>query len=189
MAKNMNDGPGYSGSAASSASFDALHVHLRADLADDIATLGARLLARGRMLVTAESCTAGLVAYLLTTVPGASDWCAGGVVAYSLEAKERLLGVPRGILDAHGAVSRETVRAMGKGALDRFGAQAAVSVSGVAGPTGGTAATPVGTVVVGWAWPDGADEQIFSFAGDRAAVTAQAACAAIGGLLARIGEG
>lgn len=185
----MSDNPGYFDNPASSRAFVALRVQLRPDMASGISLLGARLAARGWMLATAESCTGGLVAHLLTSVSGASDWFAGGVVAYSLDAKERLLGVPRGVLDAHGAVSRETASAMAKGALDRFGAQAAVSVSGVAGPTGGTAATPVGTVVVGWTWPDGADEQIFSFDGDRAAVTAQAACAAIGGLLARIGEG
>lgn len=185
----MNDGPGNSEDSASPGALDAVRVRLRPDVAAGVSLLGARLLARGWMLVTAESCTGGLVAHLLTTVSGASDWFAGGVVAYSLEAKERLLGVPREVLDLHGAVSRETVRAMARGALDRFGAQAAVSVSGVAGPTGGTAATPVGTVVVGWVWPGGADEEVFSFAGDRASVMAQAARMAVAGLLTRIGEG
>lgn len=185
----MNDDPGNSEDSAFPGESDALRVHLRPDVAAGVSLLGARLVARGWMLATAESCTGGLVAHLLTSVSGASDWFAGGVIAYSLAAKECLLDVPRRVLDRHGAVSRETVRAMGRGALERFGAQAAVAVSGVAGPTGGTAAIPVGTVVIGWVWPDGADEEVFCFAGDRAAVTAQAARVAVGGLLARIGEG
>ena len=105
----------------------------------------ARLLA-GRRMVTAESCTAGLLAARLTDRPGSSEYIAGGVVAYANEAKTALLGVDPGLIAAHGAVSAEVAEAMAAGALLRFGADTAVAITGVAGPGGGTADKPVGTV-------------------------------------------
>ena len=105
----------------------------------------AELLA-GRTVATAESCTAGLVAARLTERPGSSDYFAGGVVAYANEVKEGLLGVDHALIESHGAVSPEVASAMAEGALDRLGADLAVSVTGVAGPGGGTEEKPVGTV-------------------------------------------
>ena len=107
--------------------------------------LVARLLA-GRRIATAESCTAGMVAARLTDRPGSSDYVAGGVVAYSNEAKAQLLGVDPALIQAHGAVSEPVAEAMAMGALQRFGADTAVATTGIAGPGGGTAQKPVGTV-------------------------------------------
>jgi nicotinamide-nucleotide amidase len=107
--------------------------------------LVARLLA-GRRIATAESCTAGMVAARLTDRPGSSDYVAGGVVAYSNEAKAQLLGVDPALIQAHGAVSEPVAEAMAMGALQRFGADTAVATTGIAGPGGGTAEKPVGTV-------------------------------------------
>jgi nicotinamide-nucleotide amidase len=105
----------------------------------------ARLLGGGKV-ATAESCTGGLVAARLTERPGASDHVAGGVVAYSNEAKAELLGVDPDLIERHGAVSGEVAEAMADGALTRFGAQAAIAVTGIAGPGGGSEDKPVGTV-------------------------------------------
>jgi nicotinamide-nucleotide amidase len=105
----------------------------------------ARLL-RGRRVGLAESCSGGLLAARLTRVPGASEYVAGGVVAYSNEAKSKLLGVQPALIEAHGAVSPEVAEAMSDGALERFDADVAVSITGIAGPTGGTEQKPVGYV-------------------------------------------
>jgi nicotinamide-nucleotide amidase len=107
--------------------------------------LVARLLA-GRRIATAESCTAGLLAARLTDRPGSSDYVMGGVVSYSNEAKAQLLGVDPALIEAHGAVSEPVAEAMAAGALRRFGADTAVAITGIAGPGGGTAEKPVGTV-------------------------------------------
>jgi nicotinamide-nucleotide amidase len=103
-------------------------------------------LLRGRRLGLAESCSGGLLAARITNVPGASDYLAGSVVAYSYEAKEELLGVPKDLLAEKGAVSPEVAEAMALGALERFGADVAVSITGIAGPGGGTEEKPVGYV-------------------------------------------
>lgn len=100
----------------------------------------------GRRIATAESCTAGMLAARLTDRPGSSGYVAGGVVAYANEAKIDLLGVDAALIDAHGAVSQEVAEAMAAGALARFGADTAVAITGIAGPGGGTADKPVGTV-------------------------------------------
>jgi nicotinamide-nucleotide amidase len=105
----------------------------------------ARLLA-GRRIATAESCTAGLLAARLTDLAGSSDYVAGGVVAYANEAKVDLLGVDAALIETHGAVSQEVAEAMAAGALRRFNADTAVAITGIAGPGGGTADKPVGTV-------------------------------------------
>jgi nicotinamide-nucleotide amidase len=119
--------------------------------------VGGRLAALNTTLVTAESCTGGWIAKACTDVSGSSGWFLGGVVAYSNALKTALLGVPELLLAEHGAVSEPVVRAMAQAALQRTGATVAVAVSGVAGPTGGTPAKPVGTVWLAWAWrePDG----------------------------------
>ncbi|WP_236615048.1 CinA family protein [Desulfovibrio sp. X2] len=153
-----------------------------------ILRLGELLRARHWNLATAESCTGGLIGHLVTSVSGASDWYPGGVVAYANEIKERLLGVPGEVLATQGAVSRGTVRAMAAGVRAAFGAQVGVSVSGVAGPTGGTPDKPVGTVWIGWSWPGGERQELFSFSGDRGAVKAASAAAALSGVLSLLEE-
>jgi len=102
--------------------------------------------AKSLMLCTAESCTGGLIAGLLTEIPGSSDVVDRGFVTYTNEAKHEMLGVPQAILDAHGAVSEETAIAMAQGAVAHARAQIAVAVTGIAGPGGGTAQKPVGLV-------------------------------------------
>ena len=116
------------------------------DLLDRAAELIARYRGAGLMVATAESCTGGLIAGLLTEIPGSSNVVERGFVVYSNAAKEELLGVPASTLERHGAVSEETARAMAEGALGASRAEVAVSVTGVAGPDGGTAAKPVGLV-------------------------------------------
>ena len=114
-------------------------------------TVGALLRERGLTVATAESCTGGLVAHRLTNVPGSSAYLLGGIVAYANEPKRRLLGVGAATLEAHGAVSEETAVEMAAGARRALGADVAVSTTGVAGPDGGTAEKPVGTVCLGLA--------------------------------------
>ena len=112
-------------------------------------------LARGVMMVTVESCTGGLVAGALTAVPGSSAAVEAGFVTYSNAAKTRLVGVDAAIIQAHGAVSEETARAMAEGALARGGGGLAVSITGIAGPGGGSADKPVGLVHFATAGPKG----------------------------------
>jgi nicotinamide-nucleotide amidase len=114
--------------------------------------VGDRLMTRAGTLVTAESCTGGWIAKACTDVAGSSRWFQGGVVAYSNLLKVAFLDVPEGLLERHGAVSEQVVRAMAAGALTRTGSTVAVAVSGVAGPDGGTADKPAGTVWLAWAW-------------------------------------
>ena len=116
------------------------------DLTARAAALIARYRAAGLMAATAESCTGGLITGLLTEIPGSSNVVERGFVVYSNEAKEELLGVPAETLVKHGAVSEETARAMAEGALKKSRADVAVSVTGIAGPDGGTAEKPVGLV-------------------------------------------
>jgi len=151
-----------------------------------VEALAGLLTARGWRLATAESCTGGLVAAALTDLSGSSAWYEGGVVAYANAVKESFLDVPGALLAAHGAVSREVVLAMASGAARRFGARCALSISGVAGPTGGTPEKPVGTVWLGWTVDGATDAQPHLFPGDRQAVRAQAALAALEGLAARL---
>ncbi len=142
---------------------------------DAAAVLLATLRARGWMLATAESCTGGLIAAALTHVAGSSDVVERGFVTYSNQAKSDLLGVPAALIAAHGAVSEAVARAMAQGAVARSPADIAISVTGIAGPGGGSADKPVGLVWFGCARRDGrvrAESRIFL--GDRAAVRAQA---------------
>lgn len=121
-----------------------------ASLARAAASLGECLRGQGRVIATAESCTGGWVAKCLTDTSGSSDYFETGLVTYSNTAKENMLGVPAGILAGHGAVSSAVVSAMVSGTLERTGADVAVAVSGIAGPGGGSAEKPVGTVWFGW---------------------------------------
>jgi competence/damage-inducible protein CinA-like protein len=131
--------------------------------------------ARGLTLATAESCTGGLVAQRLTSVPGASDVFVGAIVAYSDDVKARELGVPQEILERHGAVSAEAAEAMAAGARERLGADVAVAVTGIAGPGGGTEDKPVGLVFMHADGPDGGRGLDFHFAGDRESIRRRAA--------------
>lgn len=130
------------------------------------------LLAHRWKLATAESCTGGLIAACCTDIAGSSDWFERGFVTYSNAAKTEMLGVDAALINHHGAVSEAVVRAMVQGALQHSAAQVAVAVTGVAGPGGGSAAKPVGTVWLGWATPAGVVAEVQHFAGDRAQVRA-----------------
>ncbi len=150
------------------------------------AGVGERLLARRLLLAAAESCTGGWVAEAITAVAGSSAWFDCGFVTYSNAAKQRLLNVPASLLefDGPGAVSEETVCAMTAGAIANSRARVAVAVSGVAGPDGGNADKPVGTVWIAWQWEQRRLARKFRFAGDRTAVREAAVLAALEGLLA-----
>jgi PncC family amidohydrolase len=132
--------------------------------------VGELLLRRGWRLSVAESCTGGLLGSAVTSVPGSSGWFEGGVVSYSDRVKARVLGVPAGVLEEHGAVSRETVKAMCGGVSALLGTEAAIAVSGIAGPGGGTEEKPVGTVWIAVLAGSGSDCRMYRFPGDRNAV-------------------
>jgi nicotinamide-nucleotide amidase len=160
------------------------------DIAELSTALVASLIEAGKTVSTAESCTGGWIAKAITDVPGSSAVIGFGIVSYSNEAKVSLLGVRNSTLEANGAVSEAVVMEMAAGALQLSGADIAVSVSGIAGPDGGSKEKPVGTVWFGWARRDGAsmltesDSQLF--AGDREAVRAQTVIHALRGLAERI---
>jgi nicotinamide-nucleotide amidase len=150
------------------------------DLETLAARVGERLVARGWMLATAESCTGGGVAHAVTTISGSSVWFDRGFVTYSNAAKQELLGVTADTLDRHGAVSEATAREMVEGALACSAAHVAVAITGVAGPTGGTPSKPVGTVCFAWAVRGGkTDAETRHYVGDRAAVRAQSVAQAL----------
>lgn len=140
-------------------------------LGDDAVCLPSATLAscrrHGLTLGTAESCTGGLVGARLTEVSGASDVYVGTIVSYSNEVKETLLGVDPNLIRLNGAVSEETARAMASGAQSALGCDIAVSITGIAGPTGGTPEKPVGTVWIAWAGPDLDDARLRVFRGNR----------------------
>jgi nicotinamide-nucleotide amidase len=145
--------------------------------------LGERLLAAKQTLVAAESCTGGWIAKTVTDIAGCSAWFDSGVAAYSYEAKQALLGVRPETLIKHGAVSQETVLEMVSGALTHSGASVSVAVTGIAGPSGGTADKPVGTVWIAWKRRGGYPTmQCFHFDGDRDAVRRHTVAAALLGL-------
>jgi nicotinamide-nucleotide amidase len=137
---------------------------------------------------TAESCTGGLIGHRITQVAGSSDYYAGSIVAYSNEIKMALLGVSRDTLAQHGAVSRATAQEMARGARSALGVDLALSVTGIAGPAGGTAEKPVGLTYVGLAAPDGEWVERYVWSADRHANKALSAQAALD-LLRRYLEG
>lgn len=146
--------------------------------------LGEALVQRRRVAATAESCTGGLVAAAITAIAGSSAWFDRGFVTYSNAAKQELLGVPMALIGRHGAVSEVVARVMAEGALSRSGADVAVSVTGIAGPGGGSAAKPVGLVCFGVACRGAAARATTQyFAGDRAAVREAAVRAALQALI------
>ena len=137
---------------------------------EQVAELADLLLKKRWLLATAESCTGGLIAAACTDLAGSSAWFERGFVTYSNAAKIELLDVDAALIAQHGAVSEAVARAMVQGALAKSRAQVAVSVTGVAGPTGGSAAKPVGTVWFGFATSANVVTETRLFAGDRAAV-------------------
>ena len=138
------------------------------------------------LLAAAESCSGGEVAHRITAVPGSSAYFLGSIVAYANGAKRDLLGVPEDVLATRGAVSEECARAMAEGARRAFGADLAVSTTGIAGPGGATARKPVGLVYVALAGPGGTVCEEHCFPGDREAVVAAAAEAALAILVAEV---
>lgn len=137
-----------------------------------VALLAELLRSQQWMMATAESCTGGLIAGACTDLAGSSDWFERGFVTYSNEAKTDLLGVDAALIAAHGAVSEPVARAMAAGAVARSRAQVAVAVTGVAGPGGGSADKPVGTVWFGWSVGGQVRTERRRFDGERAAVRA-----------------
>jgi nicotinamide-nucleotide amidase len=167
--------------------------------------LGDALRARGWRLATAESCTGGLLAGACTAPAGASDWFEGGFVTYGNAAKHRALGVPMASIERHGAVSGEVAEAMARGARVAAGVPLALSITGIAGPGGGSADKPVGTVWLGLAWrlaqaapgsatpgeappAEAAWTQRLQLHGDRASIRAQTVAIALERLL-RVARG
>ncbi|MEO7387098.1 MAG: CinA family protein [Gammaproteobacteria bacterium] len=156
-------------------------------LATRVAELAELLVAKGLKLSTAESCTGGGLAKSLTDRPGSSAWFEFGWVTYGNNAKHQLLGVREATLDEYGAVSQQVAEQMASGARRLSGADIAVAITGIAGPAGGSADKPVGTVWLAWAGPGdlmGAERR--EFPGDRAAIRSQAVAAALDGTLARV---
>ena len=155
--------------------------------------LGRALAARAWMLGCAESCTGGMIAAALTSLPGSSQWFARSMVTYSNAAKTELLGVEPELLLTQGAVSEATALAMARGVLAHAPVQAALSVTGIAGPGGGSADKPVGLVWFGWAWntPRGVLAQAESrcWPGGRHAVRMASAQHALRGMLLRVAPG
>jgi PncC family amidohydrolase len=157
---------------------------------DPLVELARRLqetcIARGLTVALAESCTGGLVAAALTETPGSSGFFVGSVVSYADAAKRDLLGVDADVLAAHGAVSAQVARAMAEGARDRFGASVAGSVTGIAGPDGGSPEKPVGLTYLGVADEDGVDVRRVVWSGDRAANRRDSGIALLELLLERV---
>lgn len=155
------------------------------DLGALAAGIGQRLKSAGGVLVTAESCTGGWVAQEVTAVAGSSAWFDRGFVTYSNDAKQEMLGVRAQTLDRYGAVSEETAREMALGALGRSKGTLALAITGIAGPSGGTEAKPVGTVCFAWAVRGGAPPRSATrcVPGDRESVRRQSVIHALEGVL------
>ena len=148
--------------------------------------LASALQARGWMMATAESCTGGMIAARCTDLSGSSNWFERGFVTYSNAAKTEMLGVPADLIARHGAVSDAVACAMAQGAVQRAPVQASVAVTGIAGPTGGTADKPVGTVWLAWCVDGQLSSERWVFAGGRADVREATVQNALQGLLARL---
>lgn len=148
--------------------------------------LGKLLSGRGLYISTAESCTGGWVSAAITQIPGSSGWFDRGFITYSNEAKREMLGVRAKTLDTHGAVSKLVVEEMAKGAAKKSRATFAVSISGIAGPDGGTEDKPVGTVWMAWSIQGKVDSALFCLPGDRQEVRAASVSLALQGLLVRV---
>ncbi|MBE30703.1 MAG: damage-inducible protein CinA [Acidiferrobacteraceae bacterium] len=147
---------------------------------------GEILLERGWRLTTVESCTGGWICQVVTSLAGSSDWFECGMVTYSNTSKAALVGVPGSLISSYGAVSAQVAEAMVSGALERTDASVAVSVTGIAGPGGGSEEKPVGTVFMAWQFPGGAAvSERFHFHGDREEVRRQSVATALSELARR----
>lgn len=157
----------------------------------DVETIAQALADSGQTVSVAEADTCGLVGYLFSTVPGSSRWFPGGVIAYTGGLKQKVLGVSDELYETKGTVSPEMAKAMASGVRNLTGTDYAVSVTGIAGPTGGRSGLPIGTFYIGVAGPDGLEsaERIHAAAGERDANKRQAAQAAIDLLGRSLGVG
>lgn len=144
-----------------------------------VRAISAQLIARHWMMCSAESCTGGMIAAACTDLAGSSGWFERGIVSYSNASKCELLGVPSALIEAHGAVSSAVAEAMAQGALSHSRAQVALAVTGVAGPSGGSAEKPVGTVWFGWSLPGANWTATQRFDGNRHAVRVQSVAHAL----------
>ena len=156
------------------------------ELLDLAERVGASCRAGKRTLATAESCTGGLVAHLITEIPGSSAYFVGGLITYDDDVKTALADVPPSVLDAHGAVSAQVAVAMAEGTRRRLGVDVAVSVTGVAGPDGGSDTKPVGLTYVGIADADGDDVRRHLWSDDRSGNKRASAAAALSLVLERL---
>lgn len=162
-----------------------MHNHLL-QLAREV---GQHLQKQRLMLTTAESCTGGLIAEIITSVPGSSAWFERGFVTYSNLAKQEMLGVAQSVIEAHGAVSEQTALAMAAGALKHSHANISVAVTGIAGPDGGSAEKPVGTVWVAWAKKQATVKaRLQQWQGNRESIRQQAAEYALAGIISLLGN-
>jgi PncC family amidohydrolase len=152
----------------------------------DIEALAALCIARGLQCAVAESCTGGMLGAYVTRLPGASRWFAGGLVAYDNRVKTQLLDIEPELLHAHGAVSEPVARRMAQGVRDLLRVHAAVSITGIAGPDGGSPEKPVGLVWIGCALSDATHARSFQFQGTREQVRRTACAEAIRHLLAHL---
>lgn len=153
-----------------------------------VRALAEKLLRKDLLCVTAESCTGGWIAQVLTSVPGSSAWFDCGFVTYSNQSKSKLLGIDASVINRYGAVSEEVARAMVSGAIAHSSAQVALAVTGVAGPDGGTPEKPVGTVVFAWMLADTGEAQteMQRFDGDRQTIRWATVVHALKGLCERL---
>jgi nicotinamide-nucleotide amidase len=156
------------------------HSDIVAELAE---ALGTALKTRGLMLATAESCTGGLASAAITQIAGSSAWFERGFVTYSNASKIEMLGVKADTLEKYGAVSEETAREMALGAIKHSHANVAISITGIAGPDGGTPAKPVGTVCFAWAYADKISSSTKKISGNRQEVRDESTVAALRELL------
>ena len=155
---------------------------------EQLAGLSNLLIEKHWFLATAESCTGGMIAAACTDLAGSSSWFERGFVTYSNAAKVQMLDVDAALIAAHGAVSEPVARAMALGAIRHSAAQVSVAVTGVAGPTGGSAAKPVGTVWFAWCVDSSLHSEVKCFSGNRADVRLATVSHALGGLLGLLGK-
>lgn len=156
---------------------------------DSVKTLASMLLAKDWKIALAESCTGGLVCATLTELAGSSEWFERGYITYSNDAKVECLSVPGEMIETFGAVSEQVAQAMAQGAQQASGANVAISITGIAGPSGGSPEKPVGTVCFGWAIQTSSTEnrvtsKTMHFGGDRSAIREQVKDYALAELIA-----
>jgi nicotinamide-nucleotide amidase len=159
------------------------------DIENTAIQVGSALKSHGFMLVTAESCTGGMITGAVTNIAGSSEWFERGFITYSNEAKHEMLGVPQDILTRYGAVSEATVREMVAGALHHSHAQVALAVSGIAGPAGGMPDKPVGTVWFAWGIKGRqCTARLHHLSGNRSEIRMKSVCIALHGILEQLNQ-